>query len=167
MARRWRGSCTALALACAGLLTAGGYSPAAAVPCTTPLADGAGNGWSQGAGAVTGFPAGGVGFSGFGQPALNGVPPTLLLTTPADCEEKLGGRELVSGPQTLGASVTVARRFYVPGDTPAFARVIDTWKNVSAGPIAIEPVVATPPLPRGGWRRAPGGGDVLAAPAPW
>jgi hypothetical protein len=167
MARRWRGSCTALALACAGLLTAGGYSPAVAVPCSTGLADAAGNGWFQGSGAVAGLPAGGIAFSGFAQPALNGVPPTLLSTTPADCEEKLGGRELVSGPQALGASVTVARRFYVPTDSPAFTRVVDTWKNVSASPVTIEPLMASPIVPGGHWRRTSSGDDLVTAADDW
>jgi hypothetical protein len=164
MARRRRRSCTALALACAGLLTAGGYSPAAAVPCSTVLTDAVGNGWSQTGGGILAVPAGALAFSAVAQPALNGLPPTLLSTTPADCEPKLDNRELVSGPQALGPSVTVARRFYVPTETPAFVRVVDTWKNVSAGPVSIEPLVATLGVPGAVWRQT-SSGDALVAPA--
>jgi hypothetical protein len=167
MARRLRRSCTALALACAGLLTAGGLSPAAAVPCGTGLMDGEGAAFQQAGGGVLSAAAGSFSLSGWGQPTLNGAPPLLLSSTPSDCETKLGGRELVSGPQALGPSVTVARRFYVPTDTPAFARILDTWKNVSADEITVQPLMITAALPGAMWRQTSSGDALVTAADDW
>jgi hypothetical protein len=143
MARRRRSACTALAVACVGLFAASGPAAAVPVPWSTTLVDGAGNSWTQLAGQVVAAPAGAGAAAALAQAGLNPSSPAFVATTPASCEEQLGGRQLSGPAQTAGPFVTVARTLYVPADTPAFARVIDTWKNLSGRNITIEPLEGT------------------------
>ena len=154
----------ALVLCCAGCQLACGTAVATPVPCSTALSDGAGNTWVWTNGSATVQPAGGGLPSGFATTVLNGAPPTPLNTTPAACESELGGRQLVGSAQPLGPATTVARKFYVPSSSPGFARVIDTWTNVSGAPIVIDPMEGELFPPAGVWRQT-SSGDALATAA--
>jgi hypothetical protein len=158
----------ALALCSLAVLTTAPAASAAPVPCNTALTDGSGTTWQQVSGLVAAGPFAITTpiFGGAGD--LSGAFPILLSSTPVTCDSELGGRQLASPEQmlpTTGWGIT--RRVYVPDTAPGFVRIVDRWRNTTAGPLQLSPSIATPGGPATQWRKTSSGDALVTTDDDW